>query len=71
MEKFRFGWRRRRMYGVTPTLYIGTLPKRKSVAIYTVDGGKTRVHGYFRTVEDAEKVYDLLEELINVGIRET
>lgn len=68
-ERFRFGWARKRTYGQSPTLYVGKLPGRKSVALYTMDGGELSVHAYFRSEKDAEVVYDLLEELIGQGVR--
>ena len=69
-ERFKHGWQMKRVYVESPSLFIGPLPGRKSIAIYTVEGSVLDVHGYFRSREDAERVYDLLEEMISGKLRD-
>lgn len=60
------GWSR----GDNIALYIGRLPGRKSICLYTVEGSVLRTHAFFKNEEDAKEVLQLLDHLIGGEDRE-
>ena len=45
-------------------IYIGNLPGRKQVCLYTTDRGLLEVLSYFKTHELAQKALDWLDRLV-------
>lgn len=56
------GWARNRPGA--PALHVGPLPGRKSIAVYTVEGGVIDVVAYCRDEEAARRLVEALDGLI-------
>lgn len=63
------GWKRGFTSGEgtsSPSLHIGPLPGRKSIALYEVDGGVIRAFAYFPNEEAARNCQRRLDSIMHV-----